>query len=324
LGKAAYDYYNAHEDAVDSYIANNYSGKSVGHYMNDIDPYYTVTGFAINSKGTMYPYTYGQVFDYSSSEDSYTVDEYEKLFKDYSTDIFNTIETYEKAKAVMDTALESKNSAETKLKNAEASLKSKQTELSNAETRNKTAAGAFETAESEFNAATAAFASAEAAYKAYVAKTGEASSEVLKKDAVPDPEGKSSYSILDASSAAYVAPADPSATVITIPDTVTINGTTYKVVLVSSEAFKYNSKLKKVVIGKNVKSIGENAFLNCKSLKTIIFKTKKMTKKSFGKNAFKGINKKATITVPKKKFKNYKKWLKNTGIKKSVKIKKSK
>lgn len=45
--------------------------------------------------------------------------------------------------------------------------------------------------------------------------------------------------------------------------------------------------------------------------------------KSVGKNAIKGINKKATIKVPKKKLSKYKKLFnKKTGYKKTMKIKK--
>jgi hypothetical protein len=52
----------------------------------------------------------------------------------------------------------------------------------------------------------------------------------------------------------------------------------------------------------------------------VIIKTTKLTKKTVGKNAFKGIHKKATIKVPKKKLDAYKKILKNAGISKSVKV----
>ena len=50
---------------------------------------------------------------------------------------------------------------------------------------------------------------------------------------------------------------------------------------------------------------------------------KSTTLKSVGKNAIKGINKKATIKVPKKQLKAYKKlFTKKTGYKKTMKIKK--
>ena len=97
---------------------------------------------------------------------------------------------------------------------------------------------------------------------------------------------------------------------------------TFKVTGISKNAFKKKTKLKKVVIGKNVKKIGANAFAGCKNLKTIRIASTSLTKKSVGKNAFKGIHKKAVIKVPKKKLKAYKKFLKGKGQAKSVKIKK--
>ncbi len=77
-----------------------------------------------------------------------------------------------------------------------------------------------------------------------------------------------------------------------------------------------------VVTSKNntfkVTGIKAKAFKGCKKLKKITIKTK--TLKTVGKNAFKGINKKARIKVPAAKLKAYKKILKNKGQKKTVKI----
>ncbi len=108
---------------------------------------------------------------------------------------------------------------------------------------------------------------------------------------------------------------------ITVPEAVTINGYTYKVTAIANKAFKNNKKLKSVTIGKNVKKIGKEAFYNCKKLKKITIKSAVL--KSVGKNAIKGIHKKATIKVPKKQLKKYKKLFKSkTGYKKTMKIKK--
>ena len=108
---------------------------------------------------------------------------------------------------------------------------------------------------------------------------------------------------------------------ITVPEAVTINGYTYKVTAIANKAFKNNKKLKSVTIGKNVKKIGKEAFYNCKKLKKITIKSAVL--KSVGKNAIKGIYKKATIKVPKKQLKKYKKLFKSkTGYKKTMKIKK--
>ena len=111
---------------------------------------------------------------------------------------------------------------------------------------------------------------------------------------------------------------------VSIPATITVKGVKYKVTAVSKDAFKNNKKVTQVTIDKNVKNIGKNAFYGCKNLKKVIIKTTKLTKKTVGKNAFKGIHKKATIKVPKKKLNAYKKLLKNSGMKKSVKVMKIK
>lgn len=97
---------------------------------------------------------------------------------------------------------------------------------------------------------------------------------------------------------------------------------TFRVTEISKNAFKNNTKLKKVTIGKNVGKIGANAFSGCKKLKNIKITSTQLTKKSIGKNVFKGIDKKAVIKVPKKKRKAYQSILKGKGQAKSVKIKK--
>lgn len=125
-------------------------------------------------------------------------------------------------------------------------------------------------------------------------------------------------------------------TKITVPSTVTMIG---------KQAFSDCKKLKSVTIGKNVISIGDKAFYKCtaltkitipakvskigkqafsgcKKLKNITIKTKKLTSKKVGSNAFKGIYGKATIKVPKEKFKVYKKLLKAKGVSSKAKIKK--
>lgn len=119
----------------------------------------------------------------------------------------------------------------------------------------------------------------------------------------------------------YVKPLSQKADV-TIPATVTIRGTKFKVTAIAKNAFKGSKKLKKVTIGKNIAKIGEKAFYNCKKLKDITIKTTKLTNKNVGKNAFKGISSTAQIKVPKSKYKNYKSMLKKKGVSAKAKIKK--
>jgi hypothetical protein len=107
-------------------------------------------------------------------------------------------------------------------------------------------------------------------------------------------------------------------TEVTIPATVSINGTSYKVTAIAKNAFAGCTKLKKVTIGKNVASIGKNAFSGASKLKTITIKSKVLTK--VGANAFKGIKSNATIKVPSSKVKAYKKLLAGKGQGKKVTI----
>lgn len=108
--------------------------------------------------------------------------------------------------------------------------------------------------------------------------------------------------------------------VIAIPTTITVKGKKYRVTSIAAKAFANNKKIKKITIPTSIKSIGKQAFSRCKNLKTIVIKTKYLTKKSVGEKAFKGIYAKAKITVPKKQKKAYKKLLKTKGIGKKVKI----
>ena len=97
----------------------------------------------------------------------------------------------------------------------------------------------------------------------------------------------------------------------TIPDTVKIKGKTFKVTAIEQDAVRGKNKLTKVNIGKNVTKIGKNAFCNCKNLKSIVVKGKKLT--SVGSSALKGTAKKLVIKVPSGKKKVYKKLWKGKG-----------
>ena len=142
----------------------------------------------------------------------------------------------------------------------------------------------------------------------------------------------------------YTAPKSTAKGTVTIPTTVTIDKVTYKVTSIADNAFKNNKKITKVVIGNNIVSIGKNAFAKCtklvsviigknvikigkdafagcKKLKKIVIKTKKLTKKSVAKGAFRSVGKKVVVQVPKSEYKAYKKLLRAKGLSKKVKIK---
>lgn len=129
---------------------------------------------------------------------------------------------------------------------------------------------------------------------------------------VKDTKTNAYYKIIKTGSnntVAYIKPIAKKAAIV-IPAQITVEGRTYKVASICAKAFYKNTALKKVVIGKNISKIGKEAFYGCKNLKKLQIKSKKLSAKSIGKNAFKGINKKAKMSAPKSKVKVYKKWLK--------------
>lgn len=132
---------------------------------------------------------------------------------------------------------------------------------------------------------------------------------------------------------------------LTVPASIKVNGTVYKITEIGKNAWKNNKKLKKIVLGKNIKTIGagafsgcsklqtvvigknvskigNKAFYKCKKLKSITIQSKKLTGKNVGSNAFRGIYAKASIKVPKSKLPAYKKLLKAKGAGSKVKVKK--
>lgn len=106
---------------------------------------------------------------------------------------------------------------------------------------------------------------------------------------------------------------------IRVPETINIKGTKFRVVGIGKAAFKGCKLASRAVIGKNVTTIGNNAFEACKKLKNIEVKTTSL--KKIGKKAFKDIHKKARFTVPQKQLKKYKKLFKSAkALTKSMKI----
>lgn len=97
------------------------------------------------------------------------------------------------------------------------------------------------------------------------------------------------------------------------------SGKTWKVTSVAANALKGNKKMESLTIEKNVRKIGKNAFANCRKLKKVTIKSKKIN--TIGKNAFKNINENATVKVPKAQKKKYAKLLNKAKLSKKVKIK---
>ncbi len=146
----------------------------------------------------------------------------------------------------------------------------------------------------------------------------------------------------------YKAPLNKKVKKVVIPATITVEGVTYKVTGIAKKAFANNKKITSVVIGKNVKvigdeafskcatlqsitipagvkQIGKKAFYNCKALKKITIKTTKLTAKNVGVKAWKGAGSKSyskvKVKVPKKKLVAYKKLFKQKGMSPKIKVK---
>ena len=188
-------------------------------------------------------------------------------------------------------------------------------------------------------------------------ENGGATTPAAKGTKLVDEEGKANYVVLsvgktDASDSSknelpiveYSGTTNKKAKKITVPDTVTFSGVTYKVESIGAGAFIKNKKITSVTIGVNVKEIKKNAFAGCTSLKTvnckstvlvkiganafkgdgkltkITLKTTLLKKSKVGSNAIKGTSKKLKISAPKKVRKSYLKIFKAKGNKK-VKVK---
>lgn len=134
--------------------------------------------------------------------------------------------------------------------------------------------------------------------------------------------GKLTYKVDSDSTVVCKAVDDSAKGKIVIPDSIKIEGITYKVGTVGDKAFWPNKNITSITIGKNVTKIGKYAFNGCSRLKKITIKSNKL--KYVGKWALSGANRKLVIKVPKKKYKAYKKLFmkSNTGYTKSMKIKK--
>ena len=116
----------------------------------------------------------------------------------------------------------------------------------------------------------------------------------------------------------YYGTTKKNATVINIPEKVTVNKVTYRVVGIADSAFAGNKKIKKVVIGKKVTKVGKKAFLNCKNLNQITVRSSSVS--LVGKDALKNSGKNLVIKVPKLKVVKYKKLFSGKGNSK-VKVK---
>ena len=107
---------------------------------------------------------------------------------------------------------------------------------------------------------------------------------------------------------------------LTIPDEITVYDVKYKITQIAANACSGMAKLKKLVIGKYVKTIGDKAFYQCKKLVRITIKTTRLQEKAIGKNAFKTGSKDGSVKVPSSTLALYQGLLPKKGLPKSWKI----
>lgn len=147
--------------------------------------------------------------------------------------------------------------------------------------------------------------------------------EPKKGDVVDSPDG-SRYKVLDVKNktAMLVSVKNKKKATMNVPATVMLNGYKHKVVQIGDKVMKRNSKLKKVVLGKYVTTIGKQAFMNCKNLKSVQLKGKVL--KTIKSGAFKKTSAKLVVSAKKMSKKQKVKLLKNlkrAGAGKKTKVK---
>lgn len=156
--------------------------------------------------------------------------------------------------------------------------------------------------------------------------------------------GKYRYKITTGSTAEFTGLGKTGEKKVTVPKSITLGGSSFRVNSIAAKALYKNKKVTTVGIGNNVKTIGKSAFEGCKQLKSVTVGTgvtkinakafKNCSKlqnvtlrskqiKSMGKESFKGIKSNSTIKVPSKKMASYKKMLKKTGLSSKAKMKKA-
>ena len=108
-------------------------------------------------------------------------------------------------------------------------------------------------------------------------------------------------------------------TKLVVPAKIKISGNAYKVVKIGPSAASGRTQITKLVVGKNVKSIGKSAFENCTALKKVTIKSKKI--KKVGKGAFATAAPGLRVKCPKGKVKAYKKKLRKSGLPSKAKVK---
>lgn len=107
------------------------------------------------------------------------------------------------------------------------------------------------------------------------------------------------YCAISKTEAAYAPTKAVNKKKVVIADTVKIDGVEVKVTTIYKNALKNNKIVEKVVIGKNVKKIGQNAFMGATRLQAVVFKGQSI--RQIGSNAFRNAKNLKTFDLSKQK-----------------------
>lgn len=101
-------------------------------------------------------------------------------------------------------------------------------------------------------------------------------------------------------------------TAVTIPETVQVQGVSYRVVQVAPGAFAEALDMKEIKVGANVAQIGEKAFYRCKKLQKITLYAQNL--QTIGKDAFAKIHKKVKLLMIGEQMEKFAKLLSGTSV----------
>lgn len=133
-------------------------------------------------------------------------------------------------------------------------------------------------------------------YAAATPTDGNATQPASKGEEVKDTTSKADYTVNSNKGTVTYDGSTSESTNVKVPATITVDGVTYKVTVVEDGAFKGDTDLKKVTIGKNITEIGDGAFSGCTALKEVKLGAKV---KEIGDNAFKGCTSLKKVELPK-------------------------
>lgn len=126
------------------------------------------------------------------------------------------------------------------------------------------------------------------------------------------------YEVTKAGETVALKETDSAKPVLIIPDTIEVDGITYKVTSIADGALKNNQTVEKIIIGKNIEVIGSEAFSGCTNLYEIVIESQKLSE--IGENAFQKIHPSASIKVRASKLSAYQKLLRGKGQGKKVQV----